>query len=569
MSGIFTARGNLNVTSHNIANAAMPGFSRQLTLQRAARPLNLYNGRGLYGTGSEVYGIIQMRDVYLDRKYWSQKAILGEYQTKNSHLSFLENIFNDLNDAGLRTAFTEFFDRCQDLTTNAPDATYRTNVITSAETLAQLIRNNAEALMKQQRDINFEITGIIDRINSIGTQISSLNRQIYQYELDGQNANDLRDQRALLVDTLSEYVNVHVEERDFGSENIPFDKRFTVMINGYEFVNHFQTQQLVCVPRDQQMPMVSSAGVPILDTDGNQRYENAIMIDGKKYPSAEKRNEMDVPGLYDIYFKGTASQFDIYSPVLQGTLKGLIDIRDGNNHDPETLTPGTLALLNDKKISAGSSYKGIPFYMQKLNILVRVFARAINEGLNVDGEKIRDVIGHVDGYDFNRENTGLYFFTGKNLAHGLNDPDAPPLSFYDYKQLNALNFVVNQKLLDDPYLLATSSTAAVGESNNEVTHGFAKINTYPSLFKEGKLIDFLIGMSDHLAIDRMQARRFDESYTEITMMTDNQRLSVMGVDINEEMMNLVKYNQLFVACSRLVNVIDQCYDTLINRLGNF
>ncbi|MCL2708061.1 MAG: flagellar hook-associated protein FlgK, partial [Defluviitaleaceae bacterium] len=543
------------VVSHNIANSAMPGFSRQQTLQKASRPLNLFNGRGLYGTGSEVYGIIQIRDIYLDWKYWTQRGILGEYSTKNNHLAVMENLFNDFNDAGIRTGFMDFFNRCQDLSTNTPDATYRANVITSAETLAQLIRNNAEALQKQQRDINFEITGIVTRINSLGTQIASLNRQIYQYELDGQNANDLRDQRALLVDTLSEYVNVQVDERDFGNSHIQFDKRFTVMINGYDFVNHFQVQQLVCVPRD----IIDEFGDPSL-----------ITLDGREYMSSEKRNDMDVPGLYDIYFKGSGALFDIYSKTLQGTLKGLIDIRDGNNNDEATM-------VDAKKPT--TAYKGIPFYMQKLNILVRTFTRAINEGRNVDGESIKDVIGHLDGYNkYGMESgkpSGILLFTRVvgNEVYTADDfgyillPNGNRV--LDYSKLNCLNFSINPDLLSDPFLLATSSEAYIGESNNYVTHGFGKLNSYPSLFKEGKLIDFIIGTTDHLAIDRMQAIKFDLSYNDISMATQNQRLSVSGVDLNEEMVALVKYQQLFVACARLVNVIDDVYNTLVNRLGNF
>jgi flagellar hook-associated protein 1 FlgK len=107
----------------------------------------------------------------------------------------------------------------------------------------------------------------------------------------------------------------------------------------------------------------------------------------------------------------------------------------------------------------------------------------------------------------------------------------------------------------------------LGESANDVTLGFSKIGEYNSLFREGKLLDFIIGTSDHLAVDKMQAVSFEESYDEILLMTDNQRISVSGVDTNEEIANLIKYNQMFVACSQLVNTINQVYNTLINDLG--
>lgn len=569
MSGLFTARANLNVISHNVANAGLPGYSRQYALQKASRPLSLGNGRGMYGTGSEVYGVAQIRDVYLDRKYWQQKAVLGEYAAKNTHLSLVETVFNDLSETGVRSSFLDFFNRLQDLSTTSQDATYRTNVITAAETLAELIRTNAEALQKQQRDINQEISGVVQRVNSLGTQIASISQQIHQYEADGSVANDLRDQRALLVDQLSEYVNVDVEEYDYSTENIPYDKRFTVMINGYDFVNHTNVNQLTCVPRD---------------------YPNSVSTTGGSViPSGQKRNDMDVPGLFDIYFADSGSSFDIYSTTLKGTLKGLVDMRDGNNGF-------TTMPVNASDPSMGNytttNYKGIPFYMNKLNIMVRTFARAMNEGLDVNGNPIPDVTGHLYGYDFYGKTGTQLFFSYSSASNGAlqvngtgtvsdfnkiwqyNDDGSPKLDAdgnqmftLDYSTLNCLNIAVNPHLTQDPRLLACSSDPTKGESANDVILGFVKINSYPSLFKEGKLLDFIIGTTDHLSIDRMQANNFEESYYEITMATDNQRLSVSGVDINEEMMAMIKYNQMYQACAKLVNVINNIYDTMINRLG--
>lgn len=571
ISGLHTARANLTVVSHNLANAEIPGYSRQVTLQRASRPLSMFNGRGMYGTGSEVYGVIQIRDKYLDNKYWSQKTNLGEYTAKNAHLSLVETVFNDANDSGVQSAFTTFFSRLQDLSRPeaVPDATYRTNVISAAETLANLVRTNAEALQKQQRDINQEISDVVSRINSLGTQIASLNKQITQYELDGSMANDLRDNRALLVDQLSEYVNVKVEELDYSTPSSPNDKRFTVMINGYDFVNNTSVHPLVCVPRDLPATVKTTGGYTI--TPG------------------EKHNDMDVAGLYDLYFEDTGSLFNIYSNSLKGTLKGLIDMRDGNNtfgtvHDPNADPQYTAA--DREYYYQTTNYKGIPFYLNKLNVLVRTFAKAVNVGLDVNNQPIPEVNGHVNGYDYDG-NPGQLFFTysssNGNPGTGLPadfqgiipelDSNGVPTGNYlddtKYTSLNCLNFAVNPNLTqaDGWRLLACSSDPNAGISNNDIILGFGKINNYSSLFKEGKLMDFIIGTTDHLSIDRRQARNFEESYTDITVATDNQRLSVSGVDMNEEMTAMVKYNQLYQACAKLVNVINGIYDTMINRLG--
>jgi len=556
MSALFTARANLNIISHNIANAARPGFSRQYAMQKATAPLTLYNGRGMYGTGSEVFGVGQIRDFFLDKKIWRQNSVLGHYTTKVTQLSLIETVFSELPDCGLRSAFGDFFNRLQDLTTTANDATFRSNVVLAAESLAGLIRANAEALIKQQSDINGEIEATVMQINSIGTQIASINKQIFQYEIDGSTANDLRDARALLVDKLSELINIEVEELDYSSEMIPHDKRFVVLINGYDLVNHTRANLLSCIPRE------------------NPNFE----------ASGPKRNQMDADGLYDIFFGESGSLFNIYSPKLGGRLRGLIDVRDGNNTYPTAFAdPSDPYAAKDPYMMDNTSgymtnnFKGIPFYMNKLNILVHTFVRAINEGLDVNYGQIPGVTGHMYGYDANGDTMQNLFFTYQ--GYKATDPlgaaftDGSPDDFLtlaggniDYSPLTALNLIVNPRLAD-PKLLACTTDPTIGESSNDVIRGFAKLNAYPSLFKEGKLMDFIIGTSDHLAIDLMQAEKFEESYYNMVAQTENQRLSVSGVDLNEELAAMIKYNQLYQAAAKLINSINDIYNIMINHLG--
>ena len=557
ISGLFTARANLEVNAHNTANAAIKGYSRQYAEQRASHPLATFNGKGMVGTGSEVYGIGQFRDFYLDRKFWSERGVLGEYATKQTQLSITESIFNELADSSLTKIFNHFFDTLQSLNENAGDFTYRTNMIQSAETLVSMIRFQSNSIYKQQSDINEEIKATVQIINSIGQQIMSLNRQISTYELDGSRANDLRDQRARLVDELSLYVNVDVQERevnkDYAAGKFPApedrgksDKRFTVMINGYEFVNHF----------------------------------DVFPITVRERVAGEEHNPMDVPGLYDIYFE-SGFKFDMYHPFLKGELKGLIDMRDGNN--------GTTEI--DGKLH-NTQYKGLPHYMEKLNHLIRTLARVFNEGKDKNGVDIHGVEGHIDGYDLYGNRGNLFFTYNDRYGNPIKitgyDYDGTPLipvytgpgfresepparlrlddeSFYN--NINVFNFAINPDLFQDPALFAASSEDLMDPSNNEIVKGFLQIKSYVGLFREGQLSDYISGMITELGIDRKQAEKFMKNYTDVTTMIDNQRIEISGVNLNEEMVDLVRNQQLYQAAAKLVNIIDSIYDTTVNRLG--
>jgi len=625
-SALFTARGGLDTTAHNVANASTKGYSRQVVEQRATRPLFLGTGRGMVGTGSEIYGIAQVRNFYLDKKYWSQSSVLGEYSMKNTQLSLTQNIMNEMTGVGLSAQFNTFFDRLQDLTTTAGDNTYRTNLTQYADSISTYFKNTYEAFRKQQRDLNDEIKVTVDTINSLGQQIRSLNEQIVKYEIDGSAANDMRDQRALLVDQLSRYVNVEVKEvernSDYAAGKFPApedrgksDKEFIVMLNGQEFVKGVDFNRLEC-------------------------RERKAAEDGSTYDTSY--NPEDVSGLYDIYWASTNAKFNMYSSNLTGELKGLIDLRDGNNsnfsrtmqnavltpsggigspaelvldmdptttrvdlnekggvlsvydtvtgrtkeyrytsysYDPTT-KKGTFTLLEAdaataiaadfdaaKVITSGqtTAYKGIPYYMSRLNDLARTFAMAVNEGKYMDGNTIKDVIGHVDGFNADGKNLQTLFFTYLNHATGQ---EADYTNFNVYS-ITADNFVVNADLFKQPGLLAAAESATGGISDNNVLLSMLKIRTDRSLFLEGTLMDFIIGMTGELGIDVKQAKNFESSYTEVTVTIDNQRLSVSGVDVNEEMVNMLKYQQQYQAAAKLMNVIDGIYDTLVNKLGYF
>ncbi|MDR1559401.1 MAG: flagellar hook-associated protein FlgK, partial [Clostridiales bacterium] len=513
LSGTTTARSNLEVISHNTANAAIKGYSRQVPVQKAAEPLALNTGKGMVGTGSDVYEVVQKRDFFLDSKYWSQGCILGEYSGKNSQLAMMEKVFNEMSgNPGLASAAADFFAKASDASTSANDVTYRTNLIQSADSLAQTVNMDAEALRKQQSDANMETAIIAEQINSLGERIVNLNKRIITYEMDGSRANDLRDERARLVDELSQLVNVEVKEVDRGTVLNPNDKRYIIMLNGYDFVNHYNINPLGVAPRD----------------------------------APDRRNPMDIDGLYDIVFTSNNVIFNIYHPRLKGQLKGIIDARDGNG------AAGALPTTD---------YKGIPYYLEKLNTFVRNLSLAVDQGAYADGTSIPDTIGHANGYDLNGNRLGTLLFTYEGGA----SEGTLPTDFYD--RMNAFNVKANKTLIQDPRRLNCASDPTRGESAYEVTKGFAVINSNSSLFREGKLNDFVTALHSELGIDARQARDFESGYGDLLTAIDNQRIDVSGVDINEEMVDMIKNQQLYQASAKLVSTINSVYDTMINRLG--
>lgn len=512
-TGLFAARAGLEITSNNVANVATPGYSRQYIMQKASTPLNRYSGVGQVGTGTVVYGVGQHRDVYLDQKYWPQVSTLGQYSQKSQQLKIMETSLGQLSETSLTNNVNDFFKSISDLAFTSDSLEYRMAVINTADTLVTNIRNHAIKLRQQQTDLNDDVYAVVERINSIGTQLASLNEQIYQYEIDGQTANELRDQRTLLIDELSKYANIDIKEYDDGTGR-ELGKKYIILLNGQEFVHGESVRKLECV-----------------------RRENLLHPD-------------DPPGMYDIQWTNGEA---LNLTTLSGELKGILDMRDGNGGLP--IQPPN----EDKNLE----YKGIPYYIQKLNEFVRTMAYAMNEGKRYsDGEPLEGVIGHQDGFDMEGNPGGLLFTmrdpnTGQTIENRVN-----------YAQINAFNFSISDQVKNDPKKLAISDTHdATQQSNNKVVLGFLKLKDDVTLFAEGGAYQFVNAMASTLAIDTKQANSFKDFYTDVTKTIDNQRMQVSAVSINEEVANMVMYQHLYQVSSKLMNVINEVYNTTINGLG--
>jgi len=525
LTGLYSAQRNLNVVNHNISNANTPGFSRQYALQNAATPIPMYDGTGMVGTGSEVIGVKRMRDEFLDFKYWSENRTYGEWLAKQELLADMEATFNEPSNSGFTVIFSDFYNALQELSKDPGSQSVRALVRQQGITVAKYFNSMASHYEKLQADVNQRIQIKVDEENSLASQIQQLNRQIYISELDGNAANDLRDRRTLLVDKLSKIINIETNEIVVGKlPNGENATRFSITVSGHTLVDHFTVNELELRQRDAN----------------------------------SKLNEEDIPNLYDIYWEDGNSAI-----IRSGELRGYLDIRDGNDGkvgiDGSTLSP---------------PYKGIPYYIRKLNEFVRIFAKAFNEGqiVNSDGT-VTDLLGHADGYrpDSGAGDTspaGIRFFTMiGNDGNPMSSADFLSLGGSDiYENITAKLFAVSFDVVDDLNAICTSSASGELE-NKDVLDSILKMRHNTHMFTEGAPEDFMKSLVATLGIDSQQAIRYSDNQNIIVNQIEKRRMSVSGVSIDEEVTNLVKFQNAYNASARMITTMAEIYDTLINRMG--
>ncbi|ADQ45910.1 flagellar hook-associated protein FlgK [Caldicellulosiruptor kronotskyensis 2002] len=511
-TGIFVNRKGLEVTSHNVANASTPGYTRQVLNVKSNPPsakVGFYSPKFQVGMGADVQSLEQIRDMFLDIQYRNEYSRQGEYEIKADNLNFIESIFNEPSDTGLSSVIDQFFSSLQELSKNPESLTVRALVRQRAQALTDAIHKMYKQLEDLQSELNDQVYDKILEINSIASQIADLNQQIFVLELRGEKANDLRDQRNLLVDKLSKIVDTTAYEDK--------DGRFIVQIAGGEtLVNHFTVYEL---ETDKSKIMRKSG----FDSSGLPTGFNPD-------DPLSQQNLYDVPGLFVVMWKDTGQVLNIKS----GELKGLLDMRDGvGGLDEDMVVNGQPVDVPNKNY-----FTGIPYYLNRLNEFAQKLIEKFNEL-------------HTQGWSLNGQNTNINFF----------EPPVGQTFFY------ARYIKVSDAVMNDLNNIATTYDASSLPGGNDLVVDMLKLRNDNSVFKEGKFEDFLKSLISNLGVDSQGAKNFAENQKVMVTQLDNRRQAVSGVSIDEEMTNLIRYQHGFQASARMINAFDEMLDVIVNRLG--
>ena len=621
--GLTAANAAINTTGNNVSNVNTKWYSRQHTVQQATEALRTFTSYGCAGAGVDVLAIERYRDEFYDYKYWRNNAYVGEYSVKNYYMKQIEDYFIDEGTEdealkGFNTIFDDMYAALADVKKDSGTEDPRRAFLGTAEALTEYFNTMASNLQKMQKDMNAEIKVNVDQINSIAQELVTLNKQINVIEIGGGNANELRDQRALLIDELSQIVDVETEEQNVEDPNNPGRDtgatRYIVKIaGGQTLVDDRVSYSLICKART----------------------------------SDEKVNQNDADGLYDIVWSN-GNKFSLKNASMGGKLKGLAQLRDGNNgeyfhgtvsnigsktidgkaHSTVTIDvtaeylkdinkctlsdSGGVIMLGNKEfhfdswtmnynkttgiysyefvvsdstknestnvfgaigkeatIGSAIDYQGIPYYMEQMNEWVRSYTKAFNDIMTQEGS--------VDNYG----NKGKPLFKGDKLtdsgqwdfADSYLSPDGESFSISStdnsYYRLTAFNFAVDDAMLKDPDLMATHTNNADNESKYDIVDELIdlKTNVNKMKFRGSSASQFLQCILSDVSLNGQSAKNFSDNYSHIAKSIDTQRLSVSGVDEDEEAMSLVKYREAYNLACKMVQTLTEIYDRLILETG--
>ncbi|MYN09370.1 flagellar hook-associated protein FlgK [Pseudoduganella aquatica] len=232
-SGLLAAQVGLSTTGHNIANANVPGYSRQTLVQSNMQPEA--SGGFFVGTGTEVTQIKRQYDDFLTKQLLGAEANEASLDGFYAQISQIDNLLAD-STSGLSPALQDFFKGVQDASSNSATDASRSAMLSTANTLAARFQGLSDRLTEIGDGVNSEITSTVTQINSYAEQIGKLNNDIAGLTVDPSRApNDLLDQRDQLISELNKLVKVTVTQGDAHSLTVSIGTGQPLVISNRNF----------------------------------------------------------------------------------------------------------------------------------------------------------------------------------------------------------------------------------------------------------------------------------------------------------------------------------------------
>lgn len=610
VSGLQSSQYALNTTAHNITNAGTEGYSRQQVLLTDVAYINLGNtaiGKNQSGLGTRISDVRLVRDRFMDKLYRKEFGREQYYQTKYDVVAEVQNYFGELESSTFRETMVNMWESAQELQKESNSIVTRSTYIASAVTFIEQANQIYDQLVTYQKNLDKEITDQVDRINELADIIYELNNQIVMVEAGKvEAANDYRDQRDAALDELSGLISITYKENDNGQVDVYAEQRTLVSMDRVYRIGTKEVSEsceyLIPVWEDDQENVFNMHYDPEKDPRINP---NAYKV---RVPDAEEQtdtgslkglimsrgdwvtNYTDIPVApeapvrpvrsdyaTDLEYNNALTQYNVDYQQYQTDYQDFVKEKEFYNTYVEPYTVGNIIAQFDQLVH------GI---VTKINDVL-----CPNKEITIvepgGGTKTITVLDEENaGYGMGEENQlqGTELFIRRTVDRyteqtvTLEDGTTATVKVYneenedDYLSLYTLgNLEVNDELLKNPSLLPLTNKQ--NEELQEIADQLIKVweedfatlgpnslgtNDFFGYYKEF-IGDFANKGKTYSGIAQSQEQAVQEA--------DNQRQAVVGVSTDEELSNLIKFQQGYNASSRYFTVVSEMVEHLINKLG--
>ena len=563
LSGLQTSSNSLNTTANNLSNVNTEGYVRQqvvnkdLSYNYVTTPSQLTTGQR--GLGVTIASVNHVRDIFLDQAYRKENGRQGFYEKLYDAVYEIETQMGDVEGIqGIKyqSAIADLYEAVNEVAKTPGDQVARSALAQCAAEFIDKSYSIYNGLANYQKTVDEEMLNTVNRINEIGHELLDLNRRISKIETGGfETASDLRDARDVLLDELSSYVKMSYKEQvngvvEVSIEGVQFADELYVnelslqKIEGSDFYEpvwaHMNNNPLYYVDgtisTERNTDIGSLKGLLIARGHVTPTVSSMTAPDPDFYPLGEadpdymtavKEHEWYVKTSDTSVLVNTMANFD---KLINGIVEGINDVLC-----PDTeyvAADGTVyKVLDTEKASMG----------QDGTYGVELFAR------NYTDRYMEQVI---DGQTFYVRNDINTF--GNASAYSIT------------------NISVNTVVMDDYSKLPL--TTKVGEDDYATAEKLVKLFQDDQLFYNGgwdglSFEEFYETLTNDVANTGKIYSSMADNEAELASALDDQRQQVMGVSSDDELGNMIRYQQAYNAASRYINVVSELIETLVLSTG--
>ncbi|MBM7570246.1 flagellar hook-associated protein FlgK [Aquibacillus albus] len=511
---LFTQQSALHTTSHNIANANTEGYSRQRVNFEQTSPYppasrNRPQIPGQVGSGVEAGSIERVRDLFLDVQFRDENSKLGYYESKADAMKQMEGIMNEPSEEGLSNTLDQFWQSLQDLSVNPEDSGARSVVRQRGIAVAETFNYLSDSLEGVRSDLHNEMDVTKKEVNSLVNQINNVNQQIGEIEPHGYLPNDLYDERDRLVDQLSSIVNV----------NVSYTKS-----NG-----------------NPDASAVGKASIELADREGKGTGVKLVDV---------KQNDVDVINEMHISYDDNNNVENVmfYNPN---------DLQDLNDR---TGSENTAEELADSDSSLVTAVSGSDFNSRgKLTALIET------NGYTEDGEAkgvFNEMLGNLDEMAAN-----LATEFNEVHAQGTNLKGETDLDYDFFVGNTARSLGVSDEIKESGDNIAASKNGDSGDGTNAEELADVLRKSDVGLGEETSFKSYYESVIGEMGVVSQESKRMVENATTLRQQVEENRESVSGVSLDEEMSNMIKFQHAYNAAARSMTTVDEMLDRIINNMG--
>lgn len=623
--GLSAHQQAIQTTGHNISNADNKHYARQRVVMNSMDPiyepaLNRAEVAGQIGQGVKVAEIERVRDNFIDDRIIESSSLKEYWGKKNDYLYQVETVFNEPSGTTLRSLMDNFWSAWEDLSNYPEETAHRAVVQEKAEGLGSRMEDVFKKLTQLRDQANREIESKVNHLNTIAENIKSLNEKIVKSQALGDNPNDLLDRRDELLQELAGMVDINIGRSDDDELMVFIGQQILVQgqkVHKIDLVGNatndglldmqwhetgkpvllrkgsiqglYEIRDNILVEKINQVDALAINAMDII----NEIHKDGFGLNGKtNLTFFEERSlatntfgeiDTDGDGINDktSVFRVTGrTSIDPDRPIgISGTMRFLKPTERG---EEEVLVPYSKDdTLNAVIKRINRSETGVVAYMSHDNQL------ALKATTSKIDKKENFMIRHL-------EDSGelLVGFTGILSASGN-------AGSFDYRKLGELNkfqansqditltpmyhpsafFKMSAEVKNNPANIAAGRGKDVGgtgdyntpQGHKDGTNALliaAALREKPVMFDYSKTTDdFYNSLISKIGTEAREARQEYTTQSELMTELENMRQSVMGVNLDEEMANMVQFQQSYNAAARMISTMNEMLDTIINRLG--